>query len=203
MEIILLGDPAAGKATQAKKLSRKFKLIDFDMGEELRKIQFGSGNAKLKKVLARTYSKGKLTPTWLVRSILKKGIYAAPKSKGILFDGFPKMFGEARLASKWLDAAGRNQVYVFYLNIPEKEIIKRMRSRVEVVNGKKIKRTDDNLKAMHVRIKYFRTGINKVIEFFSKKYQFKKINGMGSVEAVHQRILKAINEFQAQDQRRY
>src|SRR5579872_566253 len=194
MQIILLGDPAAGKATQAKKLLKKYNLVDFDMGEELRKIQFGRGNAKLKKVLARTYSKGKLTPTWLVRAILKKKIFSIPKNKAILFDGHPKMIDEAKLVSKWLSQIGRPEVQVLYLSIPEKEIIKRMSKRIEYVKGKKIKRTDDNPKAMHLRIKYFRSGINEVIDFFKKKYPFKRISGLGSTAAVHQRIIKAIGK---------
>ena len=37
LNIILLGDPAAGKATQSKLLMQKFPLYDLDMGKEKKK----------------------------------------------------------------------------------------------------------------------------------------------------------------------
>ena len=197
MDIILLGDPAAGKATQAARLVKKYKLIDFDMGKELRRLQ-RTGSSNVKDTLARTLSKGKLTPTQLYRSITKRTIDRAPKNKGILFDGHPKMIGEAKLVSKWLREVGRKNIIVLYLSIPEREILKRMRDRREYFKGKYSKRPDDNPKAMQRRIKYFRSGIKEVTKFFNSKYPFKKISGMGSRTEVHAEILKAVeqlNEF--------
>jgi len=195
MDIILLGDPAAGKATQAEKLLKKYKLVDFDMGKTLRAVQRGRGNTHLKSILARTLSKGKLTPTYIYRQITKRTILTTPKTKGILFDGHPKMISEARLVSKWLKERGRGPVYVIYLSIPDREIFKRMQDRREYFKGKFSKRPDDNPKAMQLRIKYFRTDIKKVLNFFEKTYPFKKISGLGTKAEVHAKIVKAINEF--------
>jgi len=197
MDIILLGDPAAGKATQAAALLKKYKLIDFDMGKELRKIQRGRGNAAIKNKLAKTLNKGKLTPTNIVRGILKDKIYSAPKHKGILFDGTPKMISEAKLVAKWLRAVGRDRVYFLYLSIPDREIIKRMSGRQEYFKGKFSKRPDDNPAAMRRRIKYFRSGIKDVIKFFNQQYPHKQISGIGTKAEVHKKIVNALNEFQA------
>lgn len=195
MDIILLGDPAAGKATQAAKLLKKYKLIDFDMGKTLREIQWGKGNPRLKKILERTYNKGKMTPTYLYRQITKDKILKTSKRVNILFDGHPKQISEAKLVSKWLKQRGRGPVYVLYLSVPEKEIFKRMRNRREYFKGKFSKRPDDTPAAMHRRVKYFRSGIKNVIAFFSKNYPYKKISGLGAKTEVHGRIVKAINEF--------
>ena len=46
LNIILLGDPAAGKATHGKFLADKYKLYDLDMGRELRQLEH---NPKLRK----------------------------------------------------------------------------------------------------------------------------------------------------------
>jgi adenylate kinase len=192
MDIILLGDPAAGKATQAAKLLKKYKLIDFDMGKELRALR-NSGSNATKKALARTLSKGKLTPTYIPRAIFRKKISGTPRSKGILFDGTPKMIGEAKLVSKLLNAAGRQNVIVIYLSIPKSETIKRMSSRREYFKGKFSKRPDDNLKALKNRISYYKKNISQVIMFFKKKYAYANVSGLGSRQQVYKRILKAID----------
>src|SRR4051812_14218281 len=100
LNIILLGDPAAGKATQAAFLVKKYPLYDLDMGKELRILK--RKDPKVRALLEGSYDKGNLTQTDLVRSIHKQRIESTPKNKGILFDGNPKMVGEARLITKWL-----------------------------------------------------------------------------------------------------
>ena len=78
LNIILLGDPAAGKATHGKFLERKYHLYNLDMGKELRSIEH---NAILRKKykLDKTLDSGKLTPTKLVRKLLYDLIQATPK----------------------------------------------------------------------------------------------------------------------------
>src|SRR4051812_11243616 len=108
LNIILLGDPAAGKQTHAAELSKKHKMYDLDMGRELRVLDKGTKNSALKKVLDKTLNQGKLSPTKIVQEIFKHKFATIPKSKGILFDGTPKMIGEARLVHKLLQQTGRN-----------------------------------------------------------------------------------------------
>jgi adenylate kinase len=196
-DIILLGDPAAGKATQAKFLSKKYKLYDLDMGRELRKLSSSTKDIQLKKTFNQTLNAGKLTPTKIVREILKNKIYNTPKNKGILFDGTPKMIGEARLVSKWLKEIKRspNRILVFYIKIPEAEVLKRMTSRKEYSQGKFSKRADDSPRALKQRVRYYRKNISQVLEFFKKKYPLNVINGIGSEEEVCKRIENKIYEF--------
>ena len=96
--LILLGDPAAGKATHAAYLCKKFNMYDLDMGRALRELK--SQNLRVKTQLKSTLDKGKLTPTEIVRKILHDKIHSTPKTKGILFDGTPKMLGETTIYFK-------------------------------------------------------------------------------------------------------
>jgi adenylate kinase len=120
LNIILLGDPAAGKATHGKFLAAKYKLYDLDMGRELRQLEH---NPKLRKKyrLDKTLDSGKLTPTELVRNLLRDKIHSTSKTRGILFNGTPKMLGEAKLVSKWLKQEKRNEILFVYLSIPLKK----------------------------------------------------------------------------------
>ncbi len=191
--IILLGDPAAGKATQAEFISSEYNLLDFDMGKELAKLR--RRDAKVNKNLQTNNDKGKLTPTIIVRNILKETIAKVPAKKGILFDGHPKMLGEAQLVSRLLKKQGRIAPLVIYLSIPIEETIKRMEDRVGYFSGKYGKRADDSNQAMKNRIKYYRTNIAEVIDFFSKKYEYHKISALGTRKQVRTRLEKIIKAY--------
>ncbi len=190
INIILLGDPAAGKATQANLLLKRFPLYDLDMGKELRVLK--SKDLRVKKLLEGTYDKGNLTQTDLVRSIHKQQIFKTPKKLGILFDGTPKMVGEARLVQKWLKQTGRDRALLIYLSIPMAETLKRMEKRVEYFKGKFSKRADDNQQALKNRVKYYRKNISAVLRYFKKIYPSKNISGLGNVGDVNKRLLKFI-----------
>ncbi len=192
INIILLGDPAAGKATQAEKLVKKFRLYDLDMGRELRRMNSKTKNSSLKMELASTLNRGKLTPTKLVRGIFIKKIGSVPKHTGILFDGTPKMIGEAKLVKKLLSENKRSAVKVIYLSIPQQETLKRMADRREYFKGKFSKRADDTPQALKNRIKYYKKNIAAVKKYFSQSYGIREVSGMGDRDAVFKRILKEI-----------
>ena len=194
LNIILLGDPAAGKATQAGLLRKNYNLYDFDMGQELMRRQ--KSNKALDRLLKDYNDKGKLTPTAIVRKILDEVIHNTPDKKGILFDGHPKMVGEARLVRKWLNATGRFTPLVIYLSIPLSEIIKRTAGRRGYFAGKYGKRPDDNEKALKNRRAYYRKNIAEVIKFFKSEYTFVEVSGVGTVTAVKTRIDQAVKKYQ-------
>ncbi|MEK7161851.1 MAG: nucleoside monophosphate kinase, partial [Patescibacteria group bacterium] len=81
--------------------------------------------------LDETLNKGKLTPTELVRQLLRGQIHNVPKTQGLLLNGTPKMIGEAKLVAKWLKEEKRTKVLFIYLSIPLNETIKRMTGRKE------------------------------------------------------------------------
>ncbi len=196
INLILLGDPAAGKATHAKYLCERFNMYDLDMGKELRKIknQSASRQTKVKNILSKTLDKGKLTPTNVVRNILFEKIHATPKSKGILFDGTPKMIGEAKLVTKWLKNEKRSNPLVVYMSIPAKETVRRMTMRKEDFAGKFGKRADDDAKALQNRVKYYRNNISEVVKFFRKIYNFKKISSNAPVPKVRKILVNLIEK---------
>ena len=188
--LILLGDPASGKGTQAARLIKKYHLYDFDMGREVRKPQ-----VRAKFNYAKTTGVGKLTPTAVVRDILSCVIPAVPSGQGILFNGHPKMINEAKLVSRLLKKEGRKDPFVIYLHIPVKETIRRAASRLEYVNGKHVKRDDDSLRALRNRRRYYEVQIAKVRAYFKQRYSMKRIDGMGSEAAVGKRILAAVEHY--------
>lgn len=194
--IILLGDPAAGKGTQARWLARTYDLLNFDMGKEVRRP-----SARKKYDYAHTTGIGKLTPTWVARDILRTIIRDTPANEGILFNGHPKMIGEAHLTANLLKKYKRSDPVVIYLGIPQKEILDRVRRRRIVVHGRRTKRDDDDLHALENRERYYRDQVARVVTFFKKRYAFLRISGMGTRAQVQKRISIAIKKYVSKNKR--
>lgn len=192
--IILLGDPAAGKATHGAFLAKRYDLYDLDMGRELRTLEHDP-KLRAKYRLDKTLDSGKLTPTELVRKLLHDKIHSIPKTRGILFNGTPKMLGEAKLVSKWLKAEKRSRVYFVYLSIPLQETIRRMTSRKTYFRGKFSKRPDDNDKALKNRIAYYKTNISQVVAYFKKHYPYAKISTIGTIPAARKHLLEKVSKL--------
>src|SRR5688572_4517963 len=133
LNIILLGDPAAGKATQGALLAKKFKLYDFDMGKELARLR--AKDKKINTLLKDYNDKGKLTPTSIARKILRDTIASVSDQQGILFDGHPKMLGEAKIAARLLKQKHRTDPLVIYISIPLDETVRRIQARTGYFKG--------------------------------------------------------------------
>jgi adenylate kinase family enzyme len=187
LNIILLGDIAAGKATQVALLLKKYPLYDLDMGKELRRPALRTIGR-----YSETAGRGIVSPTSVVRGIFKKRIASTSSSKGILFNGTPKMIGEARLVHRLLKECGRTNVIFIYISIPYSEMAKR-----SALRWQKEKRTDDLRDGMRRRwTGYYRKHIyGKIIPYFAKIYPYKKISGMGSIKEVWKRLDKEVEKF--------
>lgn len=193
LNLILLGDPGAGKATQAEYFAKKYKMFDFDMGRELTLLRDRSQKAS--ETLRKNYDKGNLAPTNMVRGIIKEKFATLPKSKGILFDGHPKMLGEAKIIHGLLNKTGRTKPLVLYLRIPQDEVIKRVLKRKGYRNTKFSTRLMDTKSGLRNRAKYYRKNIAEVVEFFRNNYIYANIDGMGTRRQVRARLQKAVEFY--------
>ncbi len=193
LNIILLGDPGAGKATQGAYFAKKYNMFDHDMGRALTLLR--EKNKTADAIMRKNNDRGILTPTAIVRKINEKVVLGLPKSKRILFDGHPKMVGEAKLVAKYLKQTGRPNPLVIYIRIPADEVIRRVQKRKGYYSTKYNKRPDDTVAGLRNRAKYYRKNIAEVVKFFKTKYEFKYIDGMGTRTEVRKRIQKAIDKF--------
>jgi adenylate kinase len=190
INLILLGDPASGKGTQAERLLSRYHFYNLDMGKEVRKP------ASLKKYDYRnTTAIGKLTPTAVVRNIFQQVITTVPLRKGILFNGNPKMINEAKLVHRLLKQKKRTNPLVIYLSIPRAEVLRRALQRTEYVDGKLKRRDDDSIRALRNRERYYKEQIAHVVTFFKKHYTVNNISGVGSESVVAKRIDAAVDAF--------
>lgn len=208
--LVLLGDIAAGKGTQAKLLVRRFRLKLIETGAFTRK--YWTGSSKVSRRLEKT-KLGKLTPSDIIKKFLASTLAKLPRGQSVLLDG-GKMPSEARLVYRLFREQER-KILVIYLTIPKSEIFRRLNERFycsrtgELVTlrgrtaGKRcprcraplIKRADDDPRAIRNRLDYYDKIYRQTVAFWKSKKLLKLIDGRGSILAVNRRLVSALKKY--------
>ncbi len=187
--LVLLGQIASGKNTQAVVLMKKFDLKSVESGKHWRKLE--KEKSKDGEWLRRTTGQGKPAPVALMKKFLVEEIKNRPKNKNLIFIGNPRLKPEAQLLKKLFDQYKEN-FFAIYLTLPKKEIIKRSIFRSSGNN----KRTDDSKKKILLRIKWHVDQVGKTVKYFQGLGKLKKINGNQPPAKTEKDIEKAISDFQ-------
>jgi len=210
LNIIFLGRSGSGKGTQAELLIKRFKLVNIDTGDILRALI--KRKDKFGKTVLQTISKGKLVPIWLVTYCWMDKLFKISSKKGIIMEGSPRQLEEAKILEQVFSWLGRKNFGVIYLQTSEKEVTKRLLVRricskcgmefslsltpdlkkCSHCGGKLVRRKDDYPKAIKNRMLFFQKKILPVINYFQKKKIVIYVDGEGSVQEIHNRILKKL-----------
>ncbi len=127
MRVLLLGPPASGKGTQARRMAALLGVETLGTGALLRgEIARGSELGRLAEpILAR----GEYLPDDLMCRILAKWLEEHPG--GWLLDGFPRSVPQAEFLDNWLARRGGSIDRVILLTAPFEALLGRIRERVE------------------------------------------------------------------------
>ena len=125
MIVILLGAPGSGKGTQSKLLSEKYGFTHLSTGDIFRS-EMAQGT-ELGKKASEYVKSGKLVPDSLVTDIVASKLDL--NGSKYLLDGFPRNLEQAQALDGFLKRNKAGITLVAYLNLPQKEVIKRLTSR--------------------------------------------------------------------------
>ena len=217
MRLILLGAPGAGKGTQAAFICQKFSIPQISTGDMLRAaVKAGTPlGVEAKTVMAS----GALVSDALIINLVKERIAQPDCSHGFLFDGFPRTIPQADA----MKAAGVKLDFVLEIDVPFAAIIERMSGRrshvasgrtyhlsynppkvagVDDVTGEPlIQRDDDKEETVRKRLDVYSAQTRPLVNYYSQWAKtdptlapaYRAISGIGSVEEITQRALKALS----------
>ena len=190
MNIILFGPPGAGKGTQAKMICEKYDLLHLSTGDMLRN-EIGS-NSELGKNVKETMDSGKLVSDEMIIKIIDLAIKNRAKNNfsGYLFDGFPRNIHQANLLSQLLNSLNVNLDCVVLIEVDESISLQRILSRKESEC-----RSDDNEETLTSRLQVYFQETEPLIEHYSLNHVIKRIDGVGEISEVNQRINTALRGF--------
>ncbi|NOY36228.1 MAG: adenylate kinase [Chlorobi bacterium] len=187
LNIVLFGPPGAGKGTQAKILADRYHLYHLSTGDVLRS-EMSAGTPLGKK--ARGYvEKGELVPDEDVTEMLVCVMDKHPDAGGFIFDGFPRTTQQAKFLRKMLLEKGTEIHDLIVLDVEEKELVRRLLNRAKLES-----RADDTREVIENRIRVYKEQTAPVIDYYSQFGKYHPINGIGTVEEVHNRIAAVISQ---------
>ena len=213
MRIVLLGPPGAGKGTQAEVLCKNFNLPHISTGNMLREaIQYGT---QLGRQAKKLMDDGILVSDEVIVSLVVERIKQEDCKSGFLFDGYPRTIPQAEA----LDQKSIEIDAVIEIDVPDREIIKRMAGRrVHLGSGRNyhvvfnppkivdkddqtgeplIQREDDKPDTVKDRLDVYRTQTQPLINFYIEKSDkgeltYIKVSGSDLPNLVSKNILEKL-----------
>ena len=186
MNIILFGPPGAGKGTQAKYLVKKLNGFQISTGDMLRNEI--NNNTEIGKKIVDDMREGKFVSDEIVNNLIKKNLFDPKKKNKLIFDGYPRSLSQAKNLDSLLDNTNQKIDFVFFLNVDKEIIIKRVEKRKFLEN-----RSDDDLNTILNRYDTYMTRTKPVLEFYSKKPNFKEIDGSQEINQITRKIDTFLN----------
>lgn len=186
LNIAIFGPPGAGKGTQSKYLIDKYNLTYISTGDILRReIAEGSD---LGKQVKEVISRGELASDDLIVRIIEKRI-KSEKSKGILFDGFPRTIVQAYILDGLLQKMNTSLTCMLSLEVPEKELKRRLIER-----GKESGRADDNVNVIDKRLQEYRDKTHPLVGFYKERGKYIPIDGVGEITEITDSLTHAVEK---------
>ena len=175
--LLFLGAPGAGKGTQAELLSQTNSYLHLSTGELLRKeIEM---NSSLGRQVKDIMNRGELVSDELVLKIVKQNL--SKDNKGWILDGYPRNLSQADSLNEVLIEINQPLEVVFYLDIPEEVLIKRL-----LLRGRK----DDNEETIRTRINIYKQTTEPLIQYFKDLSLLKYIDANRDLKTISSDIIK-------------
>ena len=205
---ILFGPPGAGKGTQAKTISSKFGVVHLSTGDMIRE-------AKDDPMFVKYLTSGQLVPDNVIVDMVVKRLQKDDCKNGFLLDGFPRTIFQAQELDKFLQQLNRKIAAVFYIDIAQEEVIKRLAGRrvcpscggsfnielkppkqegiCDFCGAKLVQRKDDNPDTIKERLVVYEKQTKPLAEYYDKSGVVARIDGAVSPDKVFEQIEKFVN----------
>jgi len=211
----VLGKQGAGKGTQCVRLSHHYVVPHISTGDMLRgAVKSGSDlGAKVKEIM----ESGDLLGDDLIMEMVAERL-AEPdaRARGFILDGCPRTRQQAEMVAALLRPGDID--LTVDIEVPTSQVLRRLAGRrvckdcgtnyslsapprvnwtCDVCGGEVVQRDDDKEDAIRRRLELYERQTAPLIEFYEKRGQLTKVNGVGAPDTVLRRIIRAAEDRRA------
>jgi len=211
MKLILLGPPGAGKGTQAKFLTERYRIPQISTGDILRAaVREGTPlGVKAKEVM----DSGALVPDEVVVGIVRERLREDDCVNGFILDGFPRTVPQADALQQSLRDLGRELDAVISLGVDTEALVERLTGRrtcracargyhvkfdppqkdgVCACGGELYQRDDDQESTIRNRLQVYDEQTAPLIDYYSEHGLLFMVDGMADIDTVQAEILNIL-----------
>ena len=205
MRLVFVGPPGAGKGTQAKLVCAKWGIPQISTGDMLRAAKAAG---KLPQDLVARMAKGALVPDEVVIGLIDDRLNGADCSSGFLLDGFPRTAAQGAALDELLKKRALRLDKVLVLELPrdlllERAVLRRTDKRTGQIYHLKYSppppaadlehRSDDHEEVVQNRLDTYEAVTAELLPYYEARGILERIDGVGTVDEVAQRIVKALD----------
>lgn len=208
--LIIIGKQGAGKGTQCVRLSHHFVVPHISTGEIFRAAS--RSNSELGNKAREYMEAGELVPDDIVLAVVAERLAQDDtRARGFILDGFPRTAEQAEGLSEML--APDDIDLAIDLEVPTEVVLRRLATRrvcsdcganygptrppavdsiCDLCGGEVLHRTDDTEAAIRRRLAVYEAQTAPLVEWYAKRDQLVKVDGLGHPDAVMARILTEV-----------
>lgn len=211
MKLVLIGAPAAGKGTQARRIIEKFNLAYISTGDMLRE-QISKGT-ELGNQVKSIMASGGLVSDDLIIAIVEERIKEDDCKNGFILDGFPRTVVQAQKLDELIGSIDK----AVYINADDDVLLERLTARetcpkcgatynkislppktpgvCDVCGEKLTQRKDDTLEAGKARLKTYHEQSEPLVDYYGKQNLVFEVNGLLPIDEVTKVILDELGKL--------
>jgi adenylate kinase len=186
--LIIMGPPGAGKGTQAVRIAERFGIPAISTGDIFRSnIKDGTD---LGKKVEEILKSGGYVPDEMTNAVVQDRLGWVDAAPGFLLDGYPRTPGQVDFLDQVLAAHGHALDGVIELTVDEDSVVSRLLKRAEIEG-----RADDTEEVIRERQAIYHQQTAPLIAIYEQHGILVKIDGMGTVDEVTERVSKAVENM--------
>lgn len=186
MKLLFIGPPGAGKGTQAGLVAKRLGVPHVSTGEMFRHhVSIGTDLGRRVKAILE---EGAYVPDDITVAMLKQRLAEPDAVGGYILDGFPRTGPQVEALDTLIGKDGLDRVVVF--DVDEDVLADRMLARG---------RPDDTDETIRNRFKIYEEQTNPLIETYGDRGLVIRVDGMGEIEEVTDRIVAALDAGSTHD----
>lgn len=176
-KVLLIGPQGSGKSTQAALLAGFLKVPKITMGDIFRVTAQSDApqGQRIKEIL----DKGNLVDDLTTSGMIKDRLNQVDCQTGFVLDGYPRTLEQVKLFEPDFDK-------VFYLEVPNEEILKRLLDRGRV---------DDTPELIKRRLDLYFNQTQPLLDYYQNKGILVEVDGRGDINMIQEAIRGNFNSL--------